>query len=260
MKNVFIILSFAVFMLSFSNDEIQLKWNFENKKAIIYDYSQKIVSSNPFFNDKKEHTLIHGKLKIKIKSDGLADVIFMSMKSYSLSVDEKGDEVKKDSMEMPNTVLFQDMNIFGQIDNTSNAMLAKTLFPIPLEKISTGQFSNIKMNFPFNYFGNNLNVKGFNQIKIAEMKGEEFHLESLIDVSELNFPEEIEQDKDLFCFLKGKSNHIFNSKQNLFTSGNLNIEMQYGTKEMDSISSITKAKKIMGMNTNIQFELIDIIK
>ena len=260
MKKTLTVLATALLLLSFSSNKIQIQWNWQNKTAIIYKYSQKIISSNPFMGDKKDTTFFKGDLKIKVKGDSLADALFINMKSYSIGIDPNGKEFKKDSTSIPNSVLFQNMKLNGEIGNSSNDMLSLTLFPIPNKELNSGETSKVPMSFPFNYFGNNLDITGFNTIQVNNLANDNLILKSDIDVSQIDLPEELETDVNLYSILKGNATHEFNSIDKIFRKGLIEMEMQLGAIELDSITNKDVKKPMISMDTEIEFELKEVVK
>lgn len=260
MKKTLTVLATVLLLLSFSSNKIKIQWNWQNKEAIIYKYSQKIISSNPFMGDKKDTTLFTGDLKIKIKGDSLADALFINMQSYSIGIDSDGTDLKKDSSSIPNSVLFQNMKLSGEIGNSTNDMLSLTLFPIPNKEIKSGETTKVPMSFPFNYFGNNLDITGFNTIQLNILSNDNLILKSDIDVSQIDLPEELETDVNLYSILKGNATHEFNSIDNIFRKGFIEMEMQFGVIELDSITKKDVKKSMISMNTKIEFELKEVIK
>lgn len=232
-----------------------IKWNFGNYSKLTYEYSQSMSSDVEFFKntDKREMT---AKLIVNIKDKEHADMILIDIKSLLMSQDSTGNYVAKDTIEMPNQILFQDLTPEGNIDGNipqSSLMLAKTLFPITGKKMKLGQTIDLNMSMPFSIYGSNINVKGNNSVKYESSKNGIEEL-TITDVSEYTIPEEIEQD--YLCYLKGKSNFHFDAKKGLFKDGVIHMNMAMGINVIDSTTMEKSAQMIMDMNTEIKLKLI----
>lgn len=233
-----------------------IKWNFDDYTKLTYEYRQLMSSEVAFFDDAQKG-LLTANLIVRIKDNKYADVIYTDIKSYTLSIDSLGNYIKSDSINMPNQVLFQDLtpegNIDGNIDQGS-IMLAKTLFPITNKKMKIGETTDLKMSMPFNMFGSNINVRGFNRVKYESSDGGIAKLSSVIDVSEYTIPEEI--DQDYLCYLIGNSSFNFDSDKGIFKDGVINLILAMGINETDSTTMKKTTKMMMEMNTEIILKLI----
>jgi hypothetical protein len=233
-----------------------IKWNFDDYTKLTYEYSQ-LMSNEVDFNDETLKVLMTANLIVSIKDNKYADVIFTDRVSYLFSKDSLGNYIKSDSLNMPNHILFQDLtpegNIEGSIDQGS-IMLAKTLFPITNKKMNIGETTDLKMSMPFNMFGSNINVRGFNRVKYESSDGGILKLSSVIDVSEYTIPEEI--DQDYLCYLIGNSSFNFDSDKGIFKDGVINLNLAMGINETDSIKMKKTTKMMMEMNTEIKLKLI----
>ncbi|NQX81114.1 MAG: hypothetical protein HRT66_03840 [Flavobacteriaceae bacterium] len=235
-----------------------IKWNFEDYTKLTYEYSQSTLTEAEFFKGTNK-VISKANLIIKIKDKGHADVIFTDMKFIVMSRDSIGNYIAKDTIKMPNQVLFQDLTPNGSIEGNiqqSNLMLVKTLFPIIDQKMKLGKTYDIEMSMPFNIFGSSINVKGNNKVTYESSRNNIEELSTIINVSDYTIPEEIEGE--YVCFLKGKSSFNFDSKKGVFKDGLIKLNMAMGISITDSIDMKKTTKMIMDMNTEIKLKLIKI--
>lgn len=253
------ILSLSIVLLLLSckdnQDLAKIKWNFKDYQKITYAYSQKMAAKTPFSSDSMWNGM-EANLIVSIKNNELADIVLADVKTYSFDKDSLGNYIATDTVEMSNRILFQDLTPEGKMKGEikqGNAMLAKTLFPIPNKPMAIGDTANLRMNMPFNIYGSSINAKGYNRIKYVEKKNDILHLKTKIDVSEYQIPEEINQD--YICFLKGNSSFKFDSEKGVFEAGTINLSMGMGVNQVDSTSNSKEDKMMMEMNTKIDLKL-----
>lgn len=233
-----------------------IKWNFNDYTKLTYQYNQ-TMSTNVEFFPNTQKMLMTANLIVSIKNKEFADVIFTDIKQITLSADSLGVYKANDTIEMPNQILFQDLKADGEIDGDiqqSNAMLARTLFPITNKEMKIGETVDLKMSMPFNMMGSSLNVKGFNRVKYTNSNNGIENLKTTIDVSDYTIPEEIKQD--YICYLKGKSDFHFDSDKGIFRNGTINLNMAMGINVADSTSTEKDIKMMLDMATEINIKLI----
>lgn len=193
-KNIGILLLILLMISATVIPKKLIKWNFNDYNKLTYQYNQTMSTDVEFFPNPQKMQMT-ANLIVSIKDKEFADVIFTDIKQMTLSVDSLGVYRVRDTIEMPNQVLFQDLTPEGKIDRhiqQSNLMLARTLFPITNKKMKIGDTIDLKMSMPFNMMGSNINVKGYNRVKYTNSDNGIEKLTSVIDISDYTIPEEIE--------------------------------------------------------------------
>lgn len=266
-----LLLTFLLFLSCGSNlaDE-QLKWNFKEFKKLTYKYSQ-IVESQPAlgsafgmdektFGMKKISNEYTGKLTVSVKENGKADMAFTNVRMSMVLILSEGDTNRMMGQIFPDFFI-EDMDEFGKIDgvlNQQTELIGRILFPLPPKKIAVSESVDLPVTMPFNMFGSQINVKGFNTVKLESISQNIASLSTIVDVSECT-------DTNYNCYLKGTSEYKFNMAKGCFSKANIHVEMSsaivskrdLSDGEKDSAIKITDKGFGMKMATTIKLDLME---
>src|SRR5690606_22898696 len=100
-------------------------------------------------------------------------------------------------------------------------MLVKSLFPVLKQTITKGEKENYPLNFRFNYMGKMLDTSGDSFLDLVEIEKDICHLELEYDLKS------IQNEKPDYS-IKGKSKVKFDSENQYFTEGVLQMSMRVG--------------------------------
>lgn len=247
-----------------SNSQEELKWNFKKFKKLTYNYTQIMESESPFGLDKKVYNEAKGTLIVSIKENGKADLIFKELMQSVFLITEKGDTSRMVSQISPDFFI-QDMDEYGKIDgplNQKTELLAHILFPIPKSKISVNSVAKLPVIIPFNMFGSQINVKGFNTVKLESLEKSIASMSTVLVVSDYDIPKDANVNYE--CYMKGTSVYKFDLSKGYFINAELNITAaaKISSKENDKKSNNgdtipeNMSKTVgMSMKTNIKLDL-----
>lgn len=242
----FILLPFFIFSCTVAKTlrTKQVKWNFKSFKKLTYDYEQVVGMKNPFLDSLPSmKNVAKGKLILKVKSNGKADIILKDMKMVMRDIKQQ----------MPDQFI-QDMDEYGKVDgdmNSQQRMLLQMLFPIPTKKIKVNEVSKIPMKIPFSVPGSVINVKGFNSVTLKQINGSSYDLSTGINCTDYTIPDEVEPKYD--CFVKGKSQYQFDALAGYFKNGTVEIAMGMGVIAKEGTKEAKKM--IVDMKTTIKLKL-----
>ncbi|MDD2476284.1 MAG: hypothetical protein PHI32_10265 [Dysgonamonadaceae bacterium] len=181
------------------NEETKFSWDFSKPKKLIYSYSQIINNETKMSRDEptdKAYMNAIGNLNVKIKDNNLADLSLTNIEIKSVDFDKDGNPQDTMIQKAPPQVI-QDMEPDGSFSDSNIDIMFKILFPLPSKDLKEGEKDKVAMQTPFNANGSRLYVKGFNTIEFSGYKTindrECVVLNGIIDISEMDVPEEIKE-------------------------------------------------------------------
>ena len=213
-----------------------LRWDFGRKEVYAYDYSQKsimtsIMSERPGGGDRNEPgmvTEVKGKMSLKSEGDRTARLVMEDlMMSMQFETSEREEPKTMDSEAPPMVIQGVQEDGTMKLGSSSQEMLLKMLFPIPSSPLRVGESVSSPRAVPFNAMGSLLEVTGSSVTTLTGYVGLDgktcARLETVIDISNLNVPEELEGTYK--CQVKGKSVFFFDIEGKRFLSGRVALIM-----------------------------------
>jgi hypothetical protein len=240
-----------------------LRWDFSDKDIYKYEYSQKIIAEQDMgsFVEKPAVTSFRksmmdtkGVLLIKSQGDHTANIVLKDM-TITMTVDTSGSGDTSSMTWKPQPIVGQGMTENGNMDPdlATQNLGFDLIFPIPPKVLEKGESIEVPGKMPFNAMGSLLYVNGKSRITLTNFVAIKGHtcarLETDIDISELDVPEELEGKYT--CTTKGKSVFYFDLKDRCFISGEIAVLLEF--------SIDAPAPKFKISNGNEQLSLPDTI-
>lgn len=247
-----------------------IRWNFQDEKDFVYDYTQKMdFRQRPFgAGGGPTSAILNAKLEVKSKGNRQADLVFSEP---TMEMKMNGRTMKQN---MPSFRL-KNMNQKGRVDGNGgkvplqSKILIKHLFPVPNEKIKKGQTVRIKQQFPLRIQTLKTTAKGYSDITytgMVKIDGDRcLQLDVNTNVSKLNLPDDKQGEYEVN--LSGKSRYFFNLEKGAFQRGSQALLMawivdapssDFGSKEKGRAEKNGRVKRKMVLDYLIQFQLRDI--
>lgn len=213
-----------------------LRWDFSEDHVYPYDFHQDTVTEHQIddgFGSFQGQTNTqqmesNGRLSLKSEGNHIARFVLENLTvSMEIDLSDSGEPQTMTSQAPP--FVIQGIKEDGrmQLGNSPQELLLRTLFPIPPEPLAMGESVSIPAQMPFNAMGSLLQVTGHLETRLANyvlIDGKTCaKLETDIDISTLNPPEELEGDYR--CQVKGKSVFYFNIEDRHFMSGKVAMLM-----------------------------------
>ncbi len=208
-----------------ASSAVKFRWDFSADKSYVYDFRQKVVSKSYGETNRDSSASMNGRLSMKSKGDGTADMVFDQMRAQ-MNFGKKNK--KTEPSEIPPMVI-PGIPEDGSLPAGSNpqAILTRFLFPFPKEALATGATAQIPLHMPFNAGGSPLTVKGEARVKmmgLIERDGRTLAcLEVTYDISDLDVPKEL--DGDYGCSTRGRGLIFYNVKDRALESADMAIVM-----------------------------------
>jgi len=203
----------------------KVKWNFQNFKRISYDYHQVIESQSPFAKGETTLSEAKGTLIVTVKKSGKADVIFKEIEMSMSSISTAGDTNQIMSQKVPDFFM-QGMDEFGNVSgyrDQQTELISQVLFPLPSEETAVGDVFERPASVPFSMLGSQINVTGFNKIKLAAIEDDIATISTVVDISDFEIPKEANVNYE--CYMKGKAENTFDIAKGFFKTVDLDITM-----------------------------------
>ena len=213
-----------------------LRWDFGRKEVYAYAYSQKsimtsIMSEGAGGGDRNEPgmiTEVKGKMSLKSEGDRTARLVMEDlMMSMQFETSEREEPKTMDSEAPPMVIQGVQEDGTMKLGSSSQEMLLKMLFPIPSSPLRVGESVSSPRAVPFNAMGSLLEVTGSSVTTLTGYVGLDgktcARLETVIDISNLNVPQELEGTYK--CQVKGKSVFFFDIQGKRFLSGRVALIM-----------------------------------
>lgn len=239
-----------------------LRWDFSENKIYAYDYSQKVVTTrgnDDIFKGGTDSMESTGKLSLKSEKDHLARFVLEDVTMSMELPSSKGEEPKEMKVQNP-PVVVQDVKEDGsmKLNDSSQALLIKLLFPLPQAALKVGEEISTPTNMPFSAVGSMLYVTGTITTKLTELvriNGKRCaRIETIIDISKMDIPEELKGDYN--CQVRGKSVFFFNLEDRYFIEGKLAMVMNMSVEAPMPGMTISEEKKETGMPDKIRTDMI----
>ena len=209
-----------------ASNAVKFRWDFSADKSYVYDFRQKVVSKSYGETNRDSSASLDGRLSMKSKGDGTADMVLDQMRAQMNFGPKK--ETKTEPSEIPPMVM-PGIPEDGSLPAGSNpqAILTRFLFPFPKEAMATGATAQIPLHMPFNAGGSPLTVKGEARVKmmgLIERDGRTLAcLEVTYDISDLDVPKEL--DGEYGCSTHGRALIFYDVKDRALESADLAIVM-----------------------------------
>ncbi|MBW2704319.1 MAG: hypothetical protein JRF33_26170 [Deltaproteobacteria bacterium] len=209
-----------------ASSAVKFRWDFSADKSYLYDFRQKVVSKSYGETNRDSSASLNGRLSMKSKGDGTADMGLDQMRAqmnFGQKKEPKTKPLKIPPMAMPG--ISED----GSLPAGSNpqAILTRFLFPFPEEALATGATAQIPLHVPFNAGGSPLTVKGEARVKmmgLIERDGRTLAcLEVTYDISDLDVPKEL--NGDYGCSTRGRALIFYDVKDRALESADMAIVM-----------------------------------
>ena len=259
MKHVLLILSAIILVscgaLPSSEDASShsvFEWDFSKQRKLIYSISQTTTSENVIgakgLPETKSSISMLGKLNVRVKENNHADISLTDMSTHITSYNAKGEVQHEMDQEVP-AVVVQDMGSDGSFSDPTSEMLFHIMFPLPKQNLEEGDSEKVATQMPFNANGSRLYVKGTNTLTF---KGYEevlerncAVLESEIDVSDLEIPEELVGDYQ--CTMKGTGTYYFDLEDQIYVGADVEVAI---FMKMESTLAMGDEPQTMFMKMN----------
>ena len=214
-----------------------LRWDFSKTNIVhTYAFEQEVLSKanmGQSFGGKPggmgQEMSAKGLLLIKSQGDNTAEFVLKDMK-MSMKMDIGEDRPKTMEQQMPPFVV-QGMKEdgSGSFGNSSQDMLLKMLFPLPLKELKVGESVDVPEQMPFNAMGSMLQVTGRSRItltqyvKIGNRTCAQLDVDT--DISRVKVPEELKGEYEYST--KGTSMFYFDVANRSFVSGTIALLTQF---------------------------------
>ncbi len=219
-----------------NSDEAQLlRWDFSGDKTYTFDYYQKGLAStdsNIFKNQQDSDTAVstegRGKLSFKSQNNHTAHMVLEDF-VITLFIPSGKDSDPRELKTNQSPVVVQGVKEDGSMQTSDNSyeILMKLFFPLPEKAVKPGEELITPVSIPFNFMGSPLNVKGKTSAALTDfvqINGKKCaRLETVIDISEIEIPEELEGESK--CIFRGNSVSYFNMDDNCFMEGKLVLKI-----------------------------------
>lgn len=243
-----------------------LRWDFSGNKIYSYNYSQKVLittADDDMFGGESNSSTTQsmegiGILSFKSEKDHMARFVLEDVIMSVNLPSTEGNEPKEMKSQHP-PVVVQGVKEDGsmQIGDSSIELLIKLLFPLPNKALKVGEEITTPSHMPFNAMGSRLHVAGTVATKITdfvEINGKKcVKLETIIDISKLDVPEELEGDYT--CQVKGKSVFFFNLEDRHFMEGKLALMMSMSVEAPTPQMTISEKTEGMEMPKKINMAM-----
>ncbi|MFA7687762.1 MAG: hypothetical protein WCY25_07845 [Moheibacter sp.] len=223
-KILFLIILSTIFLSFKSSDGVEIKWNFAKYQKITYSYQQNMVMQIDSFV--QDHSGIEGEgtIDLLIIDSALAEVRIKIVNGKKYELDSIGNKINEVLEFIPQVLVITGIeeDDISKIKNKPDTeMLVKSLFPVLKQTITKGEKENYPLNFRFNYMGKMLDTSGDSFLDLVEIEKDICHLELEYDLKS------IQNEKPDYS-IKGKSKVKFDSENQYFTEGVLQMSMRVG--------------------------------
>lgn len=235
---LFLIFGFSTHAYSQSDkDSIAFRWNFQNFQDLIYSYSNE--TSAGFSFDKSEepqnHYLIKtGELKVKSKTNDLADLYFTNQKIKIVEDLEK--KSSKDTIiQNAQDVILQGLNVNGTFQNQFHDPNFDLLFSLPYKKLTINETHKVEIKMLFLANGSSLVATGFNQFELSKLESKDNKqiatLNSVFNISDLGLEDKY---KDQYEFeISGNGIYVFDVSNGKLISAEIKFSMKTKIDTLD---------------------------
>ena len=213
-----------------------LRWDFSGAVVYPYNFSQTMImkskTDDMFGNGKgrvgSQYMEGYGILSLKSERNNVARLVIEGLTVRTQIKNPASNEPKVMNQQAP-PIIIQGIKEDGSmnLENSSQDLLLKTLFPLPPSPLKIGESVSVPAKMPFNAMGSLLYVTGDSIIELldyVQISGKTCaKLKTDIDLSTLKIPEEMEGHYN--CHLKGQSIFYFNLEDRHFISGRVALLM-----------------------------------
>lgn len=227
------------------------RWHLENGRSYVYSYTQQVLISQRTAkaeepDEVRANTM--GKLKFRAKEGELADVSMVDMEV--MAIEEGRDTVRQ----TPPDLVVQGMASDGSFKTKDTESLFKMLFPLPPMELAEGETADLPMEVPLSANGSLLYAKGQNRLSYLRDERVDGRLcavlEGVIDVSELDVPQEL--NGEYRCATTGTGTYYFDRAAGCYVKAIISTEMiaLIDQEEADSFGMY------MAMSTKSEYEIV----
>lgn len=219
------------------SDSIEFKWNFQKGQDLIYSYSNETYAGFSF--DKSEEPQNHyfiktGELKVKSKTNDLADLYFMNQKLKLVEDLEK--KSSKDTInQSAQDVILQGLKPNGTFQNQFHDPNFELLFSLPSKKLSLNENQKVEIKMLFLANGSSLVATGFNQFELSNLElvgnNQIATLNSEFNISDLGLEDNY---KDQYEFeISGNGIYVFDVSNSKLISAEIKFSMKTKIDTLD---------------------------
>lgn len=271
-KSIVLIFVSAVLLFSCSDvktHEIKAKtntpftWDFSENRTFAYSFEQSVFVTSSIMDDDLDHRKMEAtaEMFVEVKDKNKANVGLRNIKTKIITINEDGSKEDVDSQSSP-LIMTEGMSPKGEFEDLQAAMLFQTLVPLPPENLKKGETVEVPIKIPFNVGSSRIYIRGSIELKYVadgiKRKRTCAVLESKIDVSEVEIPEEYAKSYEVY--MKGTGTYYFDLENGIYVGGDVKTEFKMEIEPSNEMAEDFSSSMYMVNKSEYSFRLKKIKK